>query len=431
MLHKMLHKMIVMGIVITFPLFMGSRSQTMPHAERSPQVSPAWGIEVSPGETFDDALARLNEDVPGFGGLFVDEMGRLTLYLVGGEEELPLARARLLPKLFRGDQRIARDIPLRALPAQFSFSELKAWADRLVGPVLSLPGAILTDIDEASNRLRIGVENTEAAKRVEEELIRLGIPSEAVIVEEMEPILLLTTLRDRVRPLQGGLQINFPGFLCTYGFNATRLGVSGFVTNSHCTSTQGGVENTPYWQPLQNGDTFIGTETVDPLYTRTKCPRTLRGRVCRYSDSAFAQLATTEFSRGFIEQTSAIGSLEIVGSFRIISESSGLTGQTINKVGRTTGWTQGAQTNTCVNVSVSGSNIVQLCQNIVEASSVIVGPGDSGSPAFRIQSGSDVALVGILWGGNQSGTLFVYSPISNIQRSDELGSLTTCASGSC
>jgi hypothetical protein len=427
----MLQKIVAVGVMVILPLVVGARNRTPSLAERSQKPSPLWHIDVNPGETFDDALARLNEEVPGFGGLFLDETGRLTVYLVGGEEELPLVRARLLPKLVRGGERVVGDIPLHVLPARYRFAELKKWNDRLMGPVLSLPGTILTDVDEASNRLRIGVENSEAAKQVEAELARLGVPSEAVIIEEMEPIVMLATLRDRVRPLEGGLQINFPGFLCTYGFNATRAGVAGFVTNSHCTSTQGGVENTPYWQPLQNGDTFIGTETVDPVYTRSKCPLSLRGRVCRWSDSAFAQLATTEFSRGFIEQTSEIGSLTIVGSFRIVTEASAVNGQVINKVGRTTGWTQGTQTNTCVNVSVSGSNIVQLCQNMVQASSVIVGAGDSGSPAFRIQSGTDVALVGILWGGNQSGTLFVYSPIANIQRSDELGPLTTCWNGSC
>jgi hypothetical protein len=34
-----------------------------------------------------------------------------------------------------------------------------------------------------------------------------------------------------------------------------------------------------------------------------------------------------------------------------------------------------------------------------------------------------VSLVGILWGGNSSGTQFVYSPIANIEQ--ELGALTT------
>jgi hypothetical protein len=53
-----------------------------------------------------------------------------------------------------------------------------------------------------------------------------------------------------------------------------------------------------------------------------------------------------------------------------------------------------------------------------------VGPGDSGSNVFSWGGGSTVSLRGILWGGNSAGTLFVYSPIANVERGDELGALT-------
>jgi hypothetical protein len=72
---------------------------------------------------------------------------------------------------------------------------------------------------------------------------------------------------------------------------------------------------------------------------------------------------------------------------------------------------------------VSASNIVLLCQDFVENAVPIVGGGDSGSPVFRINARDRVTLLGNLWGGNSSGTLFVYSPIANIEK--ELGALTT------
>jgi hypothetical protein len=56
-----------------------------------------------------------------------------------------------------------------------------------------------------------------------------------------------------------------------------------------------------------------------------------------------------------------------------------------------------------------------------------VGPGDSGSPVFKITSGDNVELAGILWGGNTSGSLFVFSPLKNIQ--DELGAMTATWDG--
>ncbi len=119
----------------------------------------------------------------------------------------------------------------------------------------------------------------------------------------------------------------------------------------------------------------------------------------------------------------------MTGTFTITSQDNATAefaiGTTINKVGRTTGWTQGNVTQTCVNTNVARSNITQLCQTFVEdpGGAVLVGGGDSGSNVFTITSGDNVQLVGILWGGNSSGTLFVFSPLKQIQ--DELGALAT------
>ena len=96
-----------------------------------------------------------------------------------------------------------------------------------------------------------------------------------------------------------------------------------------------------------------------------------------------------------------------------------MAGQVVNKVGRTTGWSQGQVTATCTNTNVSGSNITELCQDFVSAS---VGSGDSGSPVFAISGGDNVTLLGILWGGSGSSS-FVFSPLSNIK--GELGNITT------
>jgi secreted trypsin-like serine protease len=79
-------------------------------------------------------------------------------------------------------------------------------------------------------------------------------------------------------------------------------------------------------------------------------------------------------------------------------------------------------TGTCLNVGVSGTNIVQLCEAKASYSS---SGGDSGGPVFRVLSGSDVELVGIHWG---SGGYFSdwYSGVQDI---NELYLVSTCASG--
>jgi hypothetical protein len=304
--------------------------------------------------------------------------------------------------------------------------DLEGLHQRLL-PVFELSSVVFTDADERSGRLVVGVLDRGVEGLIRGRLRGLGVVSQSVDVVETEPIFQIATLRDYTRPVIGGVQIRFSRFLCSLGFSAIRAGVLGFVTASHCSDKQGTVDGTQYYQPLnQVPAELIGTETVDPAYRRgiSGCPR---GRVCRYSDSNFSEGADgVDFAVGSIARTTGpnSGSLEVVDTFDIGDTGPATVGQIANKVGRTTGWSQGVVTRTCTHTGVLGSNIVLLCQDFVESSVQIVAGGDSGSPVFRIAGGGNrVTLLGNLWGGNSSGTLFVYSPIANIE--SELGSLTT------
>jgi hypothetical protein len=365
----------------------------------------------------------LARGVKGFGGFFLDAQGVPTIYLKDAAEKENAGRA--LGRYFQA----AGITPsqLRVLRGQFDWSDLERWFLLASSDVLALPGTVFADADEASNRVTIGIERGSGAQgAVRSAAARLGIPAEAVLIREMEPVRFAATLRDAFRPTIGGIQINFPGFLCTLGFNANEgTGPASFITNSHCTNTQGGVESTPYWQPLQSTHpTQIATEVEDPSYSRNLEPRCPKGKRCRYSDASRAQYAGgVQSSLGVIAKTTGAnnGSLTTSGSFSITAErldTNFVVGTVVNKVGRTTGWTQGRVSNTCVTTGVSGTNVAQICQTFVEAG---VGGGDSGSPVFIITGGDNVALAGILWGGSGS-TLFVFSPLRNIER--EIGNLT-------
>jgi hypothetical protein len=295
--------------------------------------------------------------------------------------------------------------------------------ERASAEVLARPGTVFADYDERIGRLVFGVENASVIPGVRTALSRLGLASSTYDIQITEPIVFAATLRDKADSRIGGIQIHFGQYLCTLGFNATNDGQQSFITNSHCTNTQGGVEGTVYYQPTSTIDpASIATEVEDPTYFRGgACPR---GKKCRYSDASRARYNSgIAFTLGSIAQTSGPnnGDLTVAGTFSIGAKGSASVGDIVNKVGRTTGWTQAAVSRTCVNTSVSGSNIMQLCQNFVEkAGTQLVAGGDSGSPVF---AGTSNTLVGILWGGNSSGTLFVFSPLSNIEK--ELGALTT------
>jgi hypothetical protein len=297
--------------------------------------------------------------------------------------------------------------------------------------ILAMPGTVFADHDEARGRLVFGVENDNAIPGIQRSLIARGLSSDEFVIEHAEPIVMLSTLRDRFRPTQAGTQIHFGGFLCTMGFNADHAGGRSFITNSHCTNTQGGVEGTQYYQPLSSTDpTVIATEVQDPTYSSTGCSA---GKVCRRSDASRALYSgSVASSRGVIAKTTGVntGSLTTSGNFTITEQDNTNTtfSGSINKVGRTTGWTAGNVSGTCVNVNVANSNIQQLCQTLVTNTSAnIVGSGDSGSPVFQIVGGDNVRLVGILWGGGGS-TQFVFSPLRNIQ--DEIGGVVATFDGS-
>ena len=312
------------------------------------------------------------------------------------------------------------------LPQQ---AQRAAWFAQAGPDVMALEQTVFADDDEATGQLVFGVEHSGVANRVRGVLARNGIPASAYRIEQVEPIVNMATLRDVFRPTVGGIQIHFGNFLCTLGFNVrtTSTNERSFITNSHCTNKQGGVEGTTYYQPLSSSSGgAIATEVADPAYS-SNLPGCSRGKSCRYSDASRAAYAEGVGSTGgSIAKTTGAnnGSLTTSGSFSITAESGANSfSGTVHKVGRTTGWTSGQVDGTCVTVNVSGSKVQLLCQTLVEnPGAVIVDGGDSGSPVFQITSSDNVTLVGILWGGSSDGSLFVFSHLTRVKQ--ELGNFT-------
>jgi hypothetical protein len=376
-------------------------------------------------ETLDDRFAAVAEEVPSFGGLYVDERAHvLNLYLSNPSAPAAARAEEALRQTFGGEG-LPRELQVHK--ARFSFGQLNAWNERLTAHVLGLRGVVLTDVDDAKNRLTVGVRNRETRARVERRLGTHGIPREAVSIEQVAPIKAEKTLRNRHRPLVGGLQIATQDFFCTLGFNAIRAGVKGYVTNSHCTQHQGGVESTVFYQPDIGTGNKIGVEAIDRRYfTGGVCPASRR---CRYSDTAFVRRDPigVRVNQGHIAAPSFFDTITWDPStrvYRLVSEGDAIVGDIVRKVGRTTGMTRGEVTATCENLNPANTNITMLCQSEADYTSAA---GDSGSPVFsRLDSPQplDSRLRGIHWGSGG-----VFSPISGVQRSGELGAITNCAAG--
>ena len=383
--------------------------------DSAPSTDPIDGPQAVVSAEQATNPAALARAIPSFGGMYVDDFGRPTVY-VTDMADAGSARAALR-EFANQNGRDAYDVQL--VRANYRYDQLNSWYERSWPQVMELQGTVFSDLDEAHNKLLFGVENRGLATAVNAIMSARGIPADAYEVRVVEPVSNAATLRDVVNPKVGGLQIHFGNYLCTLGFNVSLNNVASFVTNSHCTNRQGGVEGTVYYQPTSTAaPTSIATEVADPQYFKGGvCPK---GKKCRYSDSSRAQYQNgTAFDLGGIASTNG-SNLTMTGTHNITAEATGTspvaTGGTVSKTGRTTGTSTGRVSNTCVNTGVQGSQIMQLCQTFVSAA---VGSGDSGSPVYT-GSGS-VTLVGILWGGSGS-TTFVFSPLASIK--SELGNFT-------
>ncbi len=396
------------------------------HIETSPEALFRQSQTATP-PSLDSWFASVAEQVPGFGGAFYGDDGALNVYLQDTLQEAA-ARTALSSLLERSTTVGVHGLPpsgeMNVLKGTFDFADLNEWRERLRPEVLGISGVVSLDIDETRNRLVVGtVDGTGGATA--QTLERLGIPPEAVITERQQPAVFAATLRDRVRPVHGGLKIAYSSYLCTLGFNAYQNNRRSYLTASHCTDIQAVVESTEHYQSTVSGGNFIGTEYKDPAFFEGGiCPQ---GRVCRYSDAAMGEYTDSTTSHdGRIARTTfrnpSSGSITIDSGnpfFFVRSERPyPINNEELNKVGQNTGWTYGNVTHTCSDEPVLGTNITLLCQYRVSGG---VGGGDSGSPVFSY-SGKDATLFGILWGSAGS-TVFVFSSMEKVEW--ELGSLET------
>lgn len=393
----------------------------------SPASTPS--MSVAPQATAHGSVDQhaIGQAVPEFGGFFL-EHGTPIVYLTDVSR-----RDAVAPRLagfLQAHGLSTADLEVRK--GRFGYRQLEGFLPRAEDVLFAHAGAVFADVDEAHDRVTLGAEAS-AVQGIRTAVDRLGFPDGAVEVVAAKPIVEVQTLQDRFDPVPGGVQIHFSNFLCSIGVIAQRAGQLGFVTASHCTDTQGGVEGTQYFQPLSSTDgTVIATEVADPTYFTSRddsrCPR---GGHCRFSDASFAaSTGARSFALGEIAHTTGFGSLTFDGTFYDITGTAtgnGVVGTSRSKVGRTTGFTTGTVTQSCVDTGVSGSNKVLLCQDFVSAdgSQPIVGGGDSGSQVFT--GTSNVTYWGQLWGGSSDNLMFVYSPASQVEQ--ELGSLVVTAGG--
>jgi hypothetical protein len=396
---------------------------------------PAGGKMV----TYDDKLAMIAQLDPTFAGL-VFEDGNLTVVRTTAAD-LGLTTLRSAITSVLGDPRL-RTAPMKVRKGQYNFLQLYDWSKSLT-KIFDLDGVYSFDIDEAQNRLRIGVQDEGVRQPLEKRLLDLGIPLEAVVLEKIERPVFAATLQDNFRMIIGGLHIDYPVSYCTLGFNTIYNGQPAFATNGHCSNNWGvGNDQTPFWQNTRyDTSEYIGNEVAESMVfsnaTDSRCPTS--ANQCKWSDLSFGSYISsyqTQQSYGHIarpiQRTQWGGSVTIASpNFSIMITNEALfpfQGDTVDKVGRTTGWTYGQVTGTCQTGGVydanSGKTYYLVCYHTANAG---VGGGDSGSAVFYYDAVNGTAtMTGQLFGSSGS-TTFLFSPLNNMQ--SEFGNIVTTAYG--
>jgi hypothetical protein len=171
--------LVIMAAVLAF--------LSMDKKERSEAMQPQ-PAQNGKEQTMDDLLLEVARRVPEFGGLFIDEQDRLAVYLLDLTKSAAAEEA--IVDVF-GRERIPPG-GIQAIQGQYGFLQLKEWYDRM-GAVFRISGVTISDIDEAKNRLKVGLERIDKRELVEQQLSKLGIPLQAVIIEETGPIRPLET----------------------------------------------------------------------------------------------------------------------------------------------------------------------------------------------------------------------------------------------
>jgi hypothetical protein len=371
--------------------------------------------------TLDSKFAEVSRQVPDFGGAFYDEEGAMNIYMVDAspngeaifkEEAISSLTAVFDEEIFmeiRADNEfeisfLEREIKI--LQGNYSFETLIGWRKELDDIMVEYHSVIFTDIDETTNKILIGITDERSAKEIQDHASKLGIPPEAIDFELGQIETTSLTLTDRVRPLVGGLEITFSrGGRCTLGVNAYHpsLVTYGFVSNSHCSGTEFGLDGLSVFQ----GGQRLGREVLDPApFTGGACPS---GRQCRYSDTNFIEYepgishspfyAYTKPRAGVPGSTLEIERFESINGGLLSppsSSNSAWAGVTLHKVGAVTGDTEGTVSNTCANFyNVVGTTTTLLCQTRVRAR---IKDGDSGSPVLREFALNNDVFYGIAWG---------------------------------
>ncbi len=390
----------------------------------------AQAFDVSDSKSMlnmDEEMAAIADRVQGFAGYTVENDGSLTVRIAGAAKNghIPSATSRALSAYF------GKDFSVRT--AEFNARELFQWKVK-AAELLGQDGVTFVDLDEARNRIVVGLVSNgkhQALSKVRAAIAKMGLPTEALVLETTSAIKQQATVRDRLRPIAAGAQIAIDiapltSFFCTLGANVKRAGVAGFVTAAHCGGTADPLNGKFVYQPVPPaaGDFFGRVAAIGPLLSSASNPACPAGKKCKFADALFVSYTNASTAQfGKLYYTTAWQNLNIASTRTIKAvESTPASSKTLFATGRTNGTSKlGSVARTCVTATGNlDGGIVALCVHFVNRSfGQQTTSGDSGGPYFTVNADNTVNLSGIVYGNSTD--FQIYTPWTEVRK--QLGDL--------
>jgi hypothetical protein len=420
----------------------------------------ASAVAGSLGRGEEDLLVRLENKLPGFGGLYIAN-GEVRIYMKRSGQSPSVLRDQLVTFYSthpnpRVREAVANLNRATVLPADYSLSELIAIENRVASSPVVLPGWVGTGASIMRNRVVVMFKDSSSLAEGLQRMESIGVPLAALspmVVPEIRTS--SGYFFTSYRPTGGGLQIRTendtrePGVwgtdpksgsrvyftystTCSLGFNVrTQSGAEYFMTAGHCEVEYAGVNgatgDTAIQASRQNGGP-IGTYVYNPPYDQgSSCPFN-PATLSNFDFCTNADVALGSYLPGVTHDrkvgTSTYGGVNgnpgqlTINSFWPINAV--LSPEYVDSVmhhdaaksGRTTGTTSGpiiftigpVSARICFNQANQVCNARSILFRNATTVQAVSDVGDSGAPVFtgNPQQGGPYAAIGILVGGNHA-----------------------------
>jgi hypothetical protein len=179
----------------------------------------------------EQSFADLAQRAPSSGGFFVDQQGSLIVWVRDVVDE-PASRAAMAQQVSTRQLQLPKGLntPVTIRHGQYTFAELAAWRDIIYDSVFfTQRGVVSLDLDEAVNRVAIGVTSADGPAlrpQLTKHLAALGVDTAAVVFRTEEPArpsvgrmsaALPYSLTSRADTMMGGILIGIENTNKTWG----------------------------------------------------------------------------------------------------------------------------------------------------------------------------------------------------------------------